>query len=146
LNHKIVTHLKDGSLIKGFASEIVPTRPDFEVVTPDQVRKKIEFKDLKAIFFVKDFKGNPFCQESKSFSPNSPAWGVEARVELWDHEVVIGKILLFPEDKDWFYLYPADTRSNNVRILLMRDCIRDLRMGEEELAELRNAIGPYYYA
>jgi hypothetical protein len=146
LRHKVVSHQKDGVLLKGYASEIQPEAPEFELVTEDQQREKIRFESLKALFFVKDFRGNPYNQESKTFSSCSPQWGKMARVELWDHEVIIGKIVKSPGDRDWFYIYPADSRSNNVRILLQTGNIRDLRIGQDELEDLRREIGPYFYS
>jgi len=79
-------------------------------------------------------------------SSGTPSWGVEARVELWDHEVIIGKILLPARNKDWFYLYPADCRSNNVRILIMTRNVKDLRIGKNELENLRREMGPYFFS
>ena len=144
--HKVVSHQKDGVLLKGFAREILPAEGEFDLVTEDRKREKVKFKNLKALFFVKDFKGNPYSQESKIFGDSSPKWGRMARVEMWDHEVIIGKVLQSPSSGDWLYLYPADCGSNNVRILVLTENIRDLRIGEDELKDLRREMGPYFFS
>ena len=60
LQAKMVIHFRDGRLIKGYSRDFFPNKPAFHVgEDPAEPGVEVAIEDLKAIFFVKEFDGNP---------------------------------------------------------------------------------------
>jgi hypothetical protein len=76
---------------------------------------EISIKDLKAVFFVKDFAGNPQHVKSNEFDPSRPQNGRKIRVEFKDGEVLVGTTMGYQPGRQGFFILPADTGSNNER-------------------------------
>ena len=72
---------------------------------------------LKAVFFVRDFNGNPGHKEQKT----SAGTGQGRRVEITfaDGEVIIGTTLNYRPDGQGFFVSPSDTAANNTRIFVV---------------------------
>ena len=67
---KIVVRFADGQIVKGFTQDFHPSRPQFSLwqtvnAAPSE-RVIVPIPRLKAVFFVKDFNGNPGYRERKS--------------------------------------------------------------------------------
>jgi len=58
--NRVVARYRDGRLVKGVTSDFLPTRELFHIA-PEGGGAPLTVKhaDLKAIFFVRDFTGNP---------------------------------------------------------------------------------------
>jgi hypothetical protein len=74
---KVVVHYINGEVIKGSTRDFFPNKDLFHLfLTTDPTGEAIEvlMKDLKAIFFVRDFTGDPQYNERKIFleGENSP--------------------------------------------------------------------------
>ncbi len=67
---KIVVHYADGRIVKGYTQDFSPTNPSFIIhpLAASMETVNILFRDLKAVFFVRDFSGDPNYQERKEFS------------------------------------------------------------------------------
>jgi len=50
-------------------------------------------KELKAVFFVKDFTGNPGYNERKDFAGNQQSVGRKMEVTFSDGEVLVGSTM-----------------------------------------------------
>jgi hypothetical protein len=70
-------------------------------------------QDLKAVFFVKDFAGDPDYSEWKHFEV--PRLGLPVAVKFTDGGVMVGAQLPLTTDYG-FLLFPADRGSNNERV------------------------------
>ncbi len=74
-------------------------------------------KDLKAIFFARDFVGNSeYTEYQILISQNG---GRKAEVTFRDGEKLIGTTDAYNPQKIGFFLVPADPRSNNLRIFVI---------------------------
>jgi hypothetical protein len=102
--NKIVVRYLDGRLLKGFSQDFHQSRPHFHLspiidgVTHQLVL--VPMPRLKAVFFVRDFEGNPDHAERKSF--NEPLPGRRIEVTFLDDEVLIGATLGYRPDGTGF--------------------------------------------
>ena len=68
--NKIVARYADGRMVKGTTVDFFPTKDLFHVsVTENGATRLVEvsLKELKALFFVRDFSGNPQHVQSNEF-------------------------------------------------------------------------------
>ena len=67
---KVVVRYRRGRLIKGFTQDFFPTKKLFHLtpaVNPSGEPIEVSIEDLKAIFMVLDFVGNPLYNERKKY-------------------------------------------------------------------------------
>ena len=130
---KIVVHYADGKLLKGFSQDFYPNKPAFHLLpattgfsfTEEAVR--IWVQDLKAVFFVKDFAGNPMYRERKHFLEGENPPGRKVRVVFKDGEVMAGSTVGYDRQRPAFFLIPADPQSNNRSVFVVTASITDIR-------------------
>lgn len=66
---KVVVRIADGRILKGFTQDFFPNRDRFHLHPAEGTQGKkteIFLGDLKAVFFVRDFAGNPQYDERKT--------------------------------------------------------------------------------
>ena len=70
MEHRVVVHFRDGEIVKGRTFDFTPTKDSFHVTTiQDQKQIVTVFTSLiKAVFFVKTFRGNKNHQTHEEFS------------------------------------------------------------------------------
>jgi len=118
---KVVLRRRDGSMVKcSTYSHFSAAYTFIKVVTTEGKVESVPISDLKAIFFVKDFTGNPSYKAGKDFGIGSPLAGATVRVTFEDGELLRGKVLNFAEDRQGFFLFPADPHDNNERVFVVR--------------------------
>lgn len=128
MTHKVVAHRLDGALIKGVCLSVDPSRPGCRIQTPTQLMVDVAFAELKALFFVRTFEGNPDHDEANSLAPDDPR-RIGSRVielEFHDGERLLAITPQFPPTKALFYVLPADPDSNNDRVLVNRAACRSM--------------------
>jgi hypothetical protein len=86
----------------------------------------LKFKDLKAIFFVKDFTGNPQRRSRHELSPQRHGKALE--VTFHDGEKVVGRTEAFNPQKIGFFLFPDDPEDNNIRIFVINRNARAVKV------------------
>jgi Family of unknown function (DUF6982)/PilZ domain len=126
---RIVARHTDGKIVKGYTQDFHPSRPQFSLwpsihATPKE-RVLVPIARLKALFFVRDFNGNPQYQERKSFGSKSQGRRVE--VTFSDGEVVLGTTLNYRPDGQGFFVSPADPGANNTRVFVVSAALRRVR-------------------
>ena len=128
---KIVMRYADGKIVKGFTGDFAPNKAVFHVstvesgVVSDKVIE-ISVKELKAIFFVKDFSGDPSYDESKQFSGTQPP-GRKVEVTFSDGEVMVGSTAGYDRNRPGFFIQPADSASNNLRVYAVSSAVKNVR-------------------
>jgi Family of unknown function (DUF6982)/PilZ domain len=126
---KIVVRFADGTILKGFSQDFHPTRPQFSLwpsinaVPSDRVN--VPVSQLKAVFFVRDFQGNPAYRERKTFVSRTQGRRVE--VTFTDGEAIVGTTLNYRPDGQGFFVSPADAGGNNTRIFVVGTAVRRVR-------------------
>jgi hypothetical protein len=126
---KIVVRFADGQLLKGFTQDFHPSRPQFSLwrtinAAPSE-RTVVPIPKLKAIFFVKNFEGNPDYRERKTFTVRGQ--GRRLEVTFLDTEVILGTTLNYRADAQGFFVSPADRGANNSRIFVIASAVRRVR-------------------
>ncbi len=132
MSNKLILRLKDGSMLK--CSSRIPFSAAFENVTVIDESggvHKIPISEIKAIFFVKDFSGNPNYKAGAEFGEGSPKAGKTVTVKFHDGEVIKGKVINPAEGKNGFFLYPADPLDNNEKVFVVRKNTIDIVMENE---------------
>jgi hypothetical protein len=126
---KIVVRYSDGQLLKGYTHDFHASKSQFSLwASPNarpQERIVVPFARLKAVFFVREFAGNPDHIERKSF--DAPAHGRRIEVTLVDNEVIVGTTLNYRADSTGFFISPADPTGNNLRIFVVASAVRQVR-------------------
>jgi hypothetical protein len=114
--NKVVARFADGRIVKGTTSDFVPMKDSFHVtdLAAGAGAKPVEIrtKDLKALFFVKDYAGNAQHAERNAFEPGRPAMGRRIQVTFRDGEVLVGTTQGYQPGRPGFFLVPADGESN----------------------------------
>jgi hypothetical protein len=126
---KIVVRYREGRLLKGFTHDFHPSRTQFSLwpsvnATPSE-RMYVPTSQLKAVFFVRDFDGNPDYAGQPSF--DNAAGGRRLEVTFTDDEALLGSTLGYRPDGVGFFVNPADTGGNNVRVFVVSSAIRHVR-------------------
>lgn len=117
--NKVVARFKDGRLLRGITFDFDPSRDNFHVIEagagPGTSPSDVQLADLKAVFFVRKFEGNPKHEERKEFDPNKPPLGRRIRVVFKDGETLVGVTPGYQSGRAGFFLLPADKASNAER-------------------------------
>ncbi len=138
---KVVAHLRDHRLVKGYIHSPAGKSPDELVkqevtslppvleLRPERSKRnvKVRMESLKALFFVKSFEGNPGFKEVKFFETHPPIEGLWVRVSFFDDEFTEGIVRnsLDLLTQPGFYLKPPDPRSNNEIVFVVKASLRE---------------------
>jgi len=114
--NRVVARFADGRMVDGTTVDFSPEKDVFHVsaaAAPARAKPvAIHTKDLKALFFVKDFAGDPQHTEWKMFHPAQPRTGCRLRVAFKDGEVLVGTTTSYQPGRKGFFLVLADASSN----------------------------------
>jgi hypothetical protein len=129
--NRIVAHHKGGKLLKGFTHDFSPVKDIFHLTDELGRVHTVKCSDLKAIFFVKTFKGRKEYVEKNRFNQVDPASlkGMKIKVEFADGEIVRGMSLAYSKQRKGFYMAPIDPDSNNERIYVVAENARKVELG-----------------
>jgi hypothetical protein len=83
-------------------------------------------KDLKAVFFVWEFTGNP--EYPDSLLADAPMQGRGIEVTFTDGEKIVGKPEGYNSQRIGFFMYPANPKGNNIRIFVVTRNTRQVRL------------------
>jgi len=124
---KVVIRYADGRVVKGHTRDFFPNKSSFhlEVIFGDSEGKAIEVQlnDLKAVFFVRDFMGNPSYNERKYFTEGQQLSGRKVYVSFKDGEVLVGSTIGYDPKRNGFFLFPADPQSNNLKVFTVMSAV-----------------------
>jgi hypothetical protein len=120
---KIVVRYADGRTVKGHTQDFAPNKPQFHLFPaaagPTGEAVTVLVKELKAVFFVKDFDGNPQYNEQKQFAEGGRPSGRKVEVTFADGEVLVGSTMGYDPQRPGFFLFPADPATNNLRVFVI---------------------------
>jgi hypothetical protein len=116
--NKVVVRFKDGSIMKGKTRDFFPNKASFHLETLNGDTKTIDVEQLKASFWVKDFDGNKNYDED--YKDEIAGTGRKIIVKFSDGESIIGYTLGYSPDRQGFFMTPADSKSNNQRIFVVK--------------------------
>ena len=123
IQNRIVVRYQDGRLMKGITNDFFPNKEMFHLVPmdapPGSKPLEVRVPDLKAVFFVKDFSGNPEYNDRKEFDATKPAVGRKIKVIFKDGELMIGTTHGYQPNRPGFFVVPADIQSNIERCFVV---------------------------
>ncbi len=120
---KIVAHYLDGKLTKGYTFDFNPNRDNFHVVaSQDKVEEAalVYHDELKALFFVKTFEGNP-GYEDPIFSEETIKHlvGMKLKIIFKDGEVLYATTFGYSPARKGFFVFPIDKKCNNEKVYVI---------------------------
>lgn len=127
---KVVARYKDGKVIKGFTHDFFPNKDRFHLFPPDDPSAngiEVVISRLKAVFMVRDFAGNPQYNERKEYIEGEKFSGVQVEITFADGEVLVGSTLGYDPKRQGFFFFPADPKSNNIRVFVVSSALKNVR-------------------
>jgi len=128
---KLIVRYVDGRIVKGFTEDFSPNKDRFHLRLLDNASgnglQLICFKDLKALFFVRDFGGNPSYNERKAFMEGDRAQGRKVEVTFSDGEKLVGATLGYDPNRPGFFFFPVDDKCNNIKVFAIQSSVETVR-------------------
>jgi hypothetical protein len=123
IQNKIVVRYQDGRISKGVTGDFFPNKDLFHLfpvnALPGTKPIKVSIQELKAVFFVKTFEGNPEYNDKKELEADKKVVGRKIRVIFKDGEVLVGTTHGYQPGRPGFFIQPADPQSNNDRCFVI---------------------------
>ena len=124
--NEVVARYRDGRVVKGISLDVDPGRPLFHIRTAAQGTLEVKLTELKALFFVKDLVGDSGRNDVLALEPRDgrARGSYPIELEFADGERLVGLTVRYPPVRPFFFVLPADARSNNVRVLVNRAAVK----------------------
>ena len=132
----VVARFMDGRLLKGTTHDFAPQKPLFHLSPCDNPGTRaipVTLRELKAVFFVRTFEGNPKHAEVRDLNDVN-GQGRKIVVTFGDGEVLLGFTTGYSKDKPGFFVIPADPKSNNSRIFVVTSSIKDVAWADTPIS------------
>lgn len=140
LGKKIVVKYNNGSLVKGFTIDFNPDEDIFHLYVIDEETEeadedkkiKININDIKAVFFVKSFKGNKDYKKVRTFN-GYPAGALTERriiVIFKDGENFYGTTHSYSAERQGFFVFPIDHQDNNDRVFVSKSALEKVHVNK----------------
>jgi hypothetical protein len=129
MQNRIVVRYADGRILKGHAADFLPTKALFHLTTTDRPGAnpvEIRLAEVKAVFFVKDLRGNTNYHERQDFDPAHRPVGHKIRVKFNDGEILVGTTQGYEPERLGFFVIPADPESNNERCFIVSSAVKNV--------------------
>ena len=125
---KVVIRFADGRILKGYTNDFFPKKPAFHVGRgPSERGSQVAVDDLKAIFFVRDFEGDPDYVDRKEFTGQQSRFGKKMEITYYDGEVAVGSVLGYDPQRAGFFMVPSDDNSNNLKVFVVSAAVKHIR-------------------
>jgi hypothetical protein len=116
-------------MLKGYCQDFHPPRGHFQLwpspTAPATSRVSVPMGYLKAVYFVRDFAGNPEYEEDTTIEPSGG--GRKVAITFLDDELLVGTTLNYRPDEVGFLVRPNDPKSNNIRAFVFSRAVRHVR-------------------
>lgn len=127
---KVVLHFSKQHLLKGYLADFDSTAPLLTVypasLDPAAPPVPVNVHDLKAIFYVRSFEGNPdYREETLVGGREWPALRI-MKVRFRDGETLAGYVTDYDPEALGFWLSPIDPGSNNARVFILNASVVDV--------------------
>ena len=133
MSNKIVVKYKDGKIVKGWSTDFGPNKEIFHLHPLEEYGKdilEIEISSLKAVFFVKDYKGDKNYKKVRTFE--SQPQGVPSQRKIIiifkDGENFYGTTHSYDPERKGFFVYPIDPKDNNDRVFIVSPSVDSVKL------------------
>jgi hypothetical protein len=123
----VIAHFAGGALLKGTTLDFFPSKETFHLLEDNGDIHEVTVTDLKAVFFVKSFDGNPQRQDRRGFFTRYTQ-GKKVMVEFHDEETLFGYTLSYSTKGLGFFMFPGDPDSNNAKIFIVHRATRRVKV------------------
>jgi len=128
---KVVVRYANGTVARGFVQNFSPNRDFFYLSPADNPTGQllqVSLRRLKAVFVVRDFRGNPQFQERNFYMKGENPSGLKLEVTFADGEVMVGSTVLnYDPKRQGNFIIPADPNSNNIRVFVISSAVKSVR-------------------
>jgi len=129
--NKVVVRYRNGKIIRGYTQNFFPNKPGFHVLPHDAKNPndfvEVSIEDLKAVFFVRDFMGNPSYKEKKQIPEGEKPQGRFLEVTCKDGEVIVGSTTGYDPKRTGFFIFPIDPLWNNIKAYIVSNAVSKVR-------------------
>ena len=116
---KVVLHYRNGHTERfTLTRDFSPVQSSFEAVDAEGQVRQVEVDELKAVFFLKEWRRREGEMQMGSSTGQLPL-GAVARVEFFDGEVIKGLVQHYSIANRGFFLFPSAPESNNERVFVV---------------------------
>lgn len=123
--NKIVIRYANGKLRKGTTADFFPNKDIFHLNDKDDGKVyEINLADLKAVFFVKSYDGNPAYDEKLNIE--RIGLGKRIRIRFRDGETMVGYTQGYAPNRVGFIFFPADPECNNEKAFIVNAATDDI--------------------
>ena len=130
--NKVVARFTDGRMIKGTTADFSPGKELFHMIVtaaPSETTSlAIHTRDLKALYFVRDFAGDAQRIDRNEFDAPHPPVSRPISVTFTDGEVLVGTTTGYQSGRPGFFLVPADAGSNIERCYVLVAATQEIRL------------------
>lgn len=129
---RVVARFANGKLLKGTTQDFLPNRPSFHLIPADGGPSlEVRTDQLKALFFVKDLRGDPDRVTLRGFldAAATTVQGRKIAVRFSDEEFLCGHTLSYQPGRPGFFMSPVDEASNNIRIYVVVAATAEIKAG-----------------
>jgi hypothetical protein len=118
MQNQIIVRFSDGKILKGTTADLFPNKGVFHIIDKDSgAIQEIDIFYLKAVYFVKNFEGNPAYQEKVDIE--RVGLGKKIKVYFKDGEILVGYTQGYTPNRDIFIVFPCDPDSNNEKVFVV---------------------------
>ena len=118
MKNQVVAHFADGRILKGWAVDFFPNKPNFHLEKEGSGETlDIQVAELKGVFFVKTFQGNPGAKSRSDVE--RAGMGKRIQVDFSDGETLVGYTSGYSPARAGFFVFPADPDDNNDKVYVV---------------------------
>lgn len=123
---RVVARFRGGEALRGYTNDFHPSKTHLHLTPEDKAGETmfLALTQLKAVFFVREFEGDRSRVDRHDFD-NAP-YGRKVEVTFEDGEVLLGTTVAYREGSG-FFVQPADSGSNNMRVFVSPGAARQVR-------------------
>ena len=128
---RVVVYRFDREPLRGFVNpQMWLVEGGAEFLSPEGTFSLLPYPDLKIVSFVRDFDGNSILQEKRLFASRPKTAGLWVRAQFRDNDFLEGVMPndLLQVEQYGFMLVPPDASSNNQKIFVPRNALKELRI------------------
>ena len=125
---KVIARFTNGNIIKGYTNDFFPNKTSFHLgMNPSDKGAEVTISELKALFFVKDFEGNPDHKKNSTFHEGKVYQGKKVMATFNDGEKIAGTVLGYDKNRPGFFLVPTDEEGNNMRVFIPTAAVAEVK-------------------
>ena len=119
--------MRDGAIHKGVTQDFRGDADTFHLLPAEGggIPMRILLREMKALFYVKDYMGNRDFNSRKAFE-DCRGEGRQAVVTFEDGETLWGVVPSYDPGGAGFDFFPSDPDDNNIRIFVVNSSVRSL--------------------